>query len=134
MKVTSRFLVLFLCFLMFFLITSYTRDVDKLNGLWRGTQASISEDYETPLDKYSIYYFYEDNKLDLGNYDYSSDDYNHNYIWVEKGVKYEWIDKNTIDIKYKGSNVFKVSIEGSRLTLQNKDYSIEFEEGKLGGN
>lgn len=130
MKAKSLFLVLSLYFSIL-LITGCNNDSDKLNGLWMGTQATIREGYETPLDEYSVYYFYEDNKLDLGNYDYSSEDYNHNYIWIEKGIKYEWVDENTIDIKYKGSNLFKVSREGSKLIFKSEDYTIEFEEGVI---
>lgn len=131
MKSMSRILMLVLCFSIFFISTSCTSNEDKLKTLWLGSQSTIREDFETPLDKFSVYYFYEDNKLDLGDYDYSSDDYNNNYVWVEKDIKYEWVDENTIDIKYKGSNIFKVSIEGSKLTLKSENYTIEFEEGKF---
>ncbi|MTI47906.1 hypothetical protein [Sporosalibacterium faouarense] len=130
MKVRVRLLSLLLFFSIFFLIIGCTKHKPdgSLTGLWLGTQASMSENYNGLLDKYSVYYFHKDNKLDLGQYDYSTKNYQNNYLWVERYVEYKWIDENTIDIKYNGSNIFKVSIEDTRLILKNKDYSIEFKK------
>ena len=127
MKSITRFLMLILCFSLLFISTSCTSNEEKLKTLWLSTQATIKEDFQTPLDKFSAYYFYEDNKLNLGHFDYNLD----NYVWVETGIKYEWVDENTIDIKYKSSNIFKVYIKRSKLTLKGEDYTIEFEEDQF---
>ncbi|GAA0182711.1 hypothetical protein SH2C18_50410 [Clostridium sediminicola] len=126
MKFLLRIFILILSLLICISITSCNSNKKELIGLWKGTQADINVDSEVPLEKFDIYYFHEDNKIDLGNYDYSSEDFNHNYAWVEKGIKYEWLDKNSIDIKYKGSNIFDVKIKGSKVVLTSKDYSISF--------
>lgn len=134
MKFKTRIFILLLCLLICMSITSCVSNKDKLNALWVGTQAEISEDSNTLLDEFSIYYFHDDNKLDLGNYDYSLEDYNNNYIWIEEDFEYEWVDKGKINIKYNGSNFFNVIIKDSRLLLTSEDYSIEFEKATLKNN
>ena len=124
----SRISKVLLLLLLIMLSVSCSNDSSKIHAIWRGTQASVADNSESSLSKFSIFRFYDNNKVDLGKYDYTSDDFLNNFIWDEIGIEYEWVDENKIDIKYKGSNIFEVKIQGDKLVLDSESYSIEFEK------